>query len=128
MIKINSSKKLKVLIVDDIPKIRMVKRKMIETYLFNQFEKIYECTNGKEAVDEFNKYRPDWILMDIKMPVMDGFEASKFIFNSNPQAKIIILTQYDEIEYYETAKKIGAKAFVLKENLTDIPELIRNVL
>ncbi len=127
MVKIDSSKEIKVLIVDDIPKIRMMIRKMVEIY-FSIKLKIYECTNGKEAVDAFNKYTPDWILMDIKMPVMDGLEASKIILDSNPEVKILIFTHYDDVEYYELAQKFGIKAFVLKENLSDIPVLIRSIL
>ena len=112
-----NERKSTALIVDDNIKMRSAIQKMLKAQLKNKITRIIECENGKDAT-----------IMDIKMPVMDGLEASRTILKSNPEAKIIILTQYDDPEYYELAQKIGIKAFVLKENLSDISTLIRNIL
>jgi DNA-binding NarL/FixJ family response regulator len=116
------------LIVDDNIKMRAAIQKMLKTQLKNKITKIVECENGKDAADLYAQYKPEWTIMDIKMPVMDGLEASRNILKSHPEAKIIILTQYDDPGYYELAQKIGIKAFVLKENLSDISILMRNML
>jgi len=116
------------LIVDDNIRMRAAIHKILKQQLKNKISKIIECENGREATELYNKHKPEWTIMDIKMPVMDGLEASRNILKSHPEAKIIILTQYDDPGYYELAQKIGIKAFVLKENLSDISILMRNML
>lgn len=117
-----------VLIVDDNIKMRAAIQKMLRVQLKNKITRIIECENGKDAIELYVQRKPEWTIMDIKMPVMDGLEASRNILKSHPEAKIIILTQYDDPGYYELAQKIGIKAFVLKENLSDISILMRNIL
>ena len=117
-----------VLIVDDNIKMRAAIQKMLRVQLKNKITRIIECENGKDAIELYVQRKPEWTIMDIKMPVMDGLEASRTILKSYPEAKIIILTQYDDPGYYELAQKMGIKAFVLKENLSDITTLIRNIL
>ena len=123
-----NERKSTALIVDDNIKMRAVIQKILKANLKNKITRIIECENGQDATELYNKHKPEWTIMDIKMPVMDGLEASRNILKSHPEAKIIILTQYDDPGYYELAQKIGIKAFVLKENLSDISTLIRNIL
>ena len=125
---LNDERKSTALIVDDNIKMRMAIQKMLKTQLTNKITRILECENGKDATELYIQHKPEWTIMDIKMPVMDGLEASRTILKSYPEAKIIILTQYDDPGYYELAQKIGIKAFVLKENLSDITTLIRNMV
>ncbi|MEJ2616132.1 MAG: response regulator transcription factor [Ignavibacteriaceae bacterium] len=125
--KLNNERKSTALIVDDNFKMRAAIQKILRAQLKNKITRIIECENGKDAAELYFQHKPEWTIMDIKMPVMDGLEASKTILKSYPEAKIIILTQYDDPEYYELAQKIGIKAFVLKENLSDISTLIRNM-
>lgn len=124
---LNRINKLSVLIVDDNKKMREMIYKIIDEQFKNKINEIAVCCNGREAVEFYNKLKPSWVIMDIKMPNMDGLEASNIILKENPNAKIIILTQYDDIEYYDIAQKIGLTAFVLKENLSDVPILIKDV-
>ena len=124
----NNERKYTALIVDDNIKMRTTIQKILKEHLKNKITRIIECENGKDATELYNKHKPEWTIMDIKMPVMDGLEASRNILKSHPEAKIIILTQYDDPGYYELAQKIGIKAFVLKENLSDISILMRNML
>jgi len=123
-----NERKSTALIVDDNIKMRSAIQKMLKAQLKNKITRIIECENGKDAIELYIQRKPEWTIMDIKMPVMDGLEASSTILKSYPEAKIIILTQYDDPGYYELAQKMGIKAFVLKENLSDISTLIRNLL
>lgn len=124
---IDNERESTALIVDDNIKMRAAVQKILKAQSKNKITRIIECENGKEATELYTLHKPEWTIMDIKMPVMDGLEASKTILQSYPEAKIIILTQYNDPEYCELAQKIGIKAFVLKENLADISTLIRNM-
>ena len=108
----NNERKYTALIVDDNIKMRTTIQKILKEHLKNKITRIIECENGKDATELYVRHKPEWTIMDIKMPVMDGLEASKIILKFHPEAKIIILTQYDDPGYYELAQKIGIKAFV----------------
>lgn len=125
---LNNGKKFTALIVEDNIKMRTAIRKMLKTQFKNKIAGVFECENGRDAAEFYPRHKPDWIIMDIKMPVMDGLKASGIIMQSYPDAKIIILTQYDDPGYHEIAQKIGVKAFVLKENLSDISTIISSML
>lgn len=86
-----------------------------------------EAANGAEAVDLAEKLRPDVMLMDIRMPVMDGLEATRRITRSDttPDVHILILTTFDLDEYVYEGLRGGASGFLLKD--TDPPELIEAV-
>jgi DNA-binding NarL/FixJ family response regulator len=81
---------------------------------------IFEAVDGREAIDLFERVHPDWVIMDIEMEPVDGLVASRAILEAHPEAKIVILTNYDEPNYRTAAKEAGARAFVLKEHLSDI--------
>lgn len=81
---------------------------------------IFEAVDGRGAIDLFERVHPDWVIMDIEMEPMDGLAASRAILAAHPEAKIIILTNYDEVNYRAAAKEAGARAFALKEHLSDI--------
>ncbi|MCK5074996.1 MAG: response regulator transcription factor, partial [Calditrichia bacterium] len=85
---------------------------------------IYECDDGLKACELYPAKLPDWVLMDIEMKKMDGLKATEKIKRSYPQAKVIIVSQYDELFYRRLAQKIGAFAYILKEDLYQIPEVI----
>jgi len=110
------------LIADDSDRIR----NMLKNMTGNFFTEIFECTNGEKAYELYVEKNPDWILMDILMPVMDGIEATRKIIDANPRAKIIIVTNFDSEGLRKCAKDAGAYKYVLKENSTEIIELFRN--
>ena len=84
------------------------------------YHSIFEAVDGRGAIDLFERVHPDWVIMDIEMGPMDGLDASRAILAAHPEAKIIILTNYDEANYRAAAKAAGARAFVLKDHLSDI--------
>jgi len=76
---------------------------------------VAEAANGLEAVEAFERYRPDVTLLDLRMPVMEGVEAVRQIRQRDPAARVIVLTTYDTDEDITRALKAGAKAYVLKD-------------
>jgi len=89
---------------------------------------IGEAANGEEAIELYRELRPDVVLMDLKMPVMDGLAACLAIIAEFPGAKIVMLTTYDGDEDIYRALDAGAKGYVLKDMLrADIVSVIRAV-
>jgi len=111
---------MKVMIVDDSAAIR----RMIRSMLLTTVDSICECSDGSEALESYEHFHPDWVLMDIKMKEMDGFQATEAILSEFPDARIIMITQYNDPKLEEKAKRIGACEFVLKERLVDIEGII----
>ncbi|GES28468.1 response regulator transcription factor [Streptomyces angustmyceticus] len=74
-----------------------------------------EAVNGEDAVRQVGELSPDVVLMDIRMPVLDGLEATLRITEHNPDVKIIILTTFDSDEYVYEALRVGASGFLLKD-------------
>jgi DNA-binding NarL/FixJ family response regulator len=90
---------------------------------------VAEAANGAEAVEVYERVRPDAVLLDLRMPVMEGVEAVRRIRARDPGARVIVLTTYDTDEEIARALKAGAKAYVLKDISADaLVGCIRNVL
>lgn len=115
---------IKVLIVDDHEMVRLG----ISSYLSVQddMEVVGEAENGQEAVQKALELRPDAILMDVVMPVMDGIDATKEILKQWPDAKIIILTSFIDDEKVYPAIEAGAASYILKTSTAaEIAKAIR---
>lgn len=78
-----------------------------------------EASNGREIVDLVRRERPDVVLMDIRMPEMDGLEATREIVNSGAHSRVLVLTTFDHDEYVYGALRAGASGFLLKDTLPD---------
>jgi two-component system NarL family response regulator len=76
---------------------------------------IAEAGNGREAVEAFERWRPDVTLMDLRMPEMEGVDAIRRIRAVDPQARVVVLTTYDADEDIARALAAGAKAYILKD-------------
>ena len=85
---------------------------------------IYEAASGSEAIDLYERIRPDWVLMDIMMKPVDGLSASRTILAAHPDARIIILTNYDDAAYRRAAEEARIRGYVLKEHLDEIPTML----
>lgn len=105
--------KIGVLIADDHPLVREGVRKILSTS--DDIEVLGEASNGEEAVMLAGEKKPDVILMDINMPVLDGIEATKRIKASSPGTKIIALTIHEQEEYLFELIKAGACGYILKD-------------
>jgi DNA-binding NarL/FixJ family response regulator len=90
---------------------------------------VAEAGDGFQAVEEFERGRPDVVLLDLRMPRMEGVEAVQRIRERDPNAKVIVLTTYDTDEDISRALRAGAKAYVLKDISADaLIRCIRDVL
>ena len=109
-----------VLIVDDHAPFRCLVRSLfpVETTQF------IECNEGEAAVSAYSEKRPNWVLMDIEMKGMSGLKAARLIKDRHPEARVIIVTQYDDHDLRAKALKAGACGFILKENIADLRRLI----
>lgn len=114
-----------ILIVDDNARMRRMLRGMLTKH-FDTRITIHECSDGEETTASVRKHKPDWVLMDIKMPHVDGFTAAREILDMLPQTKIVIVTSYDEPQYRDEARSLGVKGYVLKDNLLDVLQVLRH--
>lgn len=107
------TRKTRVLLVDDHP----VVREGIRAILAEQktVDVVGELSNGREVVEKAKDFAPDIILMDISMPEMNGFEATRLLRKQMPGVKIILLTMYASREYAREAKRLDIQGYVLKE-------------
>lgn len=108
---------MKLLIVDDQALIREGIEMMLS--LYDDMEVIGQAVNGREAVSMVEEKHPDVVLMDIRMPVMDGVEATGIIKSKYPNVKVLILTTFNEDEYIFQGLKNGADGYVLKDIKSD---------
>ncbi len=112
-----------ILIVDDNPSIRRLLRRAVLSYATS----IWECSDGVEAQRAFAEHRPDFVLMDIRMPWMDGLEATKKLRHADPEAKVVIVTDYDDDDIRRAANEAGASGYILKQNLVELAQLLRSL-
>jgi DNA-binding NarL/FixJ family response regulator len=108
-----NSPAIRVLLVDDQPLLRMGFRLILEGE--DDLRIVGEASNGAEAVRQVRELDPDVVLMDVRMPVLDGIEATRAITESGACSRIIILTTFDVDEYAFAGLQAGASAFLLKD-------------
>ena len=105
---------IKVLVADDQSMVRAGFRMLLSDEA--DIDVVAEATNGKEAVEKAARFAPTVILMDIRMPELDGLEATRRILAADPNARVLILTTFDLDEYVYEALASGASGFVLKDD------------
>lgn len=115
---------IKLMIVDDEPLERLALRKIINRTLFH-FDILEDAKDGTEAFEKAKLFRPDIILMDIRMPEISGIDAQKKIIKFLPNVKTIIITAYSDFSYAHEAIKYGVVDYLLKPAR---PEDVKNAI
>jgi len=110
--------KIKVLLVDDHPVVREGLRAMLSTA--TDIEVVAEAGDGFEALEKANEYQPQVVLMDLRMPNLDGLEATRRIKAQIPSTSVIVLTIYDNDAYVVDAVRAGAGGYLLKDASKDL--------
>jgi DNA-binding NarL/FixJ family response regulator len=105
---------IRVLVADDQSMVRAGFRMLLSGE--DDIEVVAEASNGLEAVNQTARFQPTVILMDIRMPQLDGLEATRRILAADNTARILILTTFDLDEYVYEALRAGASGFVLKDD------------
>lgn len=119
------AKKSSVLVVDDEDALRTV----LTSELSNEGYEVRNASDGDEAIAELQKAKYDLVLLDIKMPRMNGFEVLKFIKEQQPKTKVVMLTGFADLKNAIESKKLGADDFVSKPyDLVDLLTTIERVL
>lgn len=101
----------KIVIVDDEPITKIDLQELLEEAGYNV---VGNASNGFEAIDVCKAQKPDLVIMDIKMPDLDGLKASKIIMHDNLAGGILLLTAFHDEEYIKKAKKVGALGYLVK--------------
>jgi len=112
---------LSLLIVEDSAPVR----RLIKSVVGELADVIYECADGADAFSDYISHRPDFVLMDIQMKLMDGITATRQIKAADPAARVIIVTDYDQADLREAAKEAGAIGYVVKDNLLDLVSVLK---
>jgi DNA-binding NarL/FixJ family response regulator len=110
---------IRVLIVDDIRQVREGLKTVLTLATKNTRQKIMvigEAQNGNEAIQQAAVLQPDVVLMDLEMPILDGYEATRQIKADQPATRVIILSIHAEPEAQQLAQSIGADGFVTKDS------------
>jgi CheY-like chemotaxis protein len=111
---------MKLLIVEDNAPMRQLIRSMAAGLA----EEIFECGDGTTACLLYEEQRPDWVLMDIELGEVSGIAATRRIKSAHPEARIIIVTDYNDIHLRLAAKAAGAYDYVLKEDLSVLKQML----
>jgi DNA-binding NarL/FixJ family response regulator len=105
--------KIRVLLVDD-QKLFVDSLKIVLQSRTDDMDVVGVASNGEEAISMAGRHKPDVILLDVRMPGMDGVEAARILHERYPEIRIVMLTTYDDDEYVRDAIKYGAAGYLLK--------------
>ena len=101
----------KIIVVDDEPITRM---DICEILREANYDVVAEAGDGFDAIEQSKKYNPDFVIMDVKMPILDGLKAAKVITEQKLSRGIVLLTAYSNKEFIEEAKNIGIIGYIVK--------------
>lgn len=119
---------LRVLVADDNQTMRAAYKEILETNA--EISVVGLATDGQEALDQAVELKPDVVLLDVRMPNMDGLAAANRIMALESDAAIVLVSAYDDLAFVRAIMHSGAskKAYILKNSLDDIPEFHRVVM
>ena len=117
---------IRTLVVDDSDIIRKSIRTILE--FRGDIEVCAEATNGREAITKVLEYQPDLVILDLTMPLMDGFTAAAELRKRLPQLPILLCSIHESPQVVKQAKQVGARGYVSKEDLIQLPEAVDAVV
>ena len=115
---------MNIIIIDDDPLVVESLKTIIEA---NGIEILAVGYNGHQAVELYEKYKPDLMLMDIRMERLNGLDATREILKIDPEARILLITTFQDDEYIGSALSLGCKGYILKQNIKGIIPAINAV-
>lgn len=114
---------IRVVIAEDHPEVRLVLRLLLR--LSTDIDLVGEATNGQEALDSVKLFQPDVLVMDVRMPVLDGWKAAKQMLDLGMKTKIILISLERGAYMVHKAREAGARGFVPKD---EIPTSLRTAI
>lgn len=111
---------MKLLIVDDNANMR----KSIRSIVTTSTDIVFECEDGDAVLATYSKTHPDFVLMDIKMPKVNGIKTMENLKKGFPEARVLILTNYSDNEFREAAKEAGAEKYFMKDNFMEVKKYL----
>ncbi len=114
---------MKLLIVDD----HAIFRRLIGDVLASISPEIYECSDGQQTLHAYELHRPDVVLMDVAMRNVNGITATASLVAAHPEARVVMVTNYDEVEVRDAARAAGACGYVVKDNLFELRRVLEHV-
>ncbi len=115
----------KIIIVDDDA---IVRESLKQVLIAKNYDVLDSCKSADEAMKSYFKYKPDLVLMDIRMAGGSGLDATREILSRDKDAKILLLTTFHDKEYIDEAISLGCKGYILKENIASISSSMDAVL
>ncbi len=109
-----------ILIIEDNATVRQ----LIKSEVRDLADGFHEGSDGAEALALYRRHKPDWVLMDLEMKQTDGLTATRQIIAAFPQARVCIVTNYDDDFLREEARRAGARGFVVKADLYLLREIL----
>ncbi len=107
---------MRILIVDDNARVR----KTLHSLLHHLFTDTIEAGDGVSAVEMYRRFHPEVVLMDVRMPRMNGIEATACIRSMDPDARVLMVTEFDDAALRHNAEFAGAMGYYLKEDLMEL--------
>ena len=114
---------IRLLLVDDQELISQGMQKMLD--MESDLEVVGVANNGRVAIQQVEALQPDVVLMDIRMPIMDGREATRIICQQFPDIKVLVVSTFDEDDYISHSIRAGAKGYLLKD--MPVEELVQSI-
>lgn len=116
---------MKIIIVDDDKLVSLSLKTILEAT--GEIQVLALGQNGQEAIALYQKYKPEVLLMDIRMEILSGLEAAEQILKHEPAANILFLTTFLDDEYIVRALRLGAKGYILKQNFESLLPALKAV-
>lgn len=108
-------RRIRILVADDHPVVRRMVRFTLQQV--SRFDVCGEAHDGAAAVEEAKKIKPDVVVLNVTMPVLNGFEAAREIQKQVPQSAVVILSTHADKQFVEEARKIGVRVYVSKSKI-----------